>query len=82
MGDRWKYQIKNGGIWGLIVSSCIAVIDLFEMSFEEAFLSKEKLLRTLYFVLAGIFIIGYSNWKKKVKRDYSPELSNDNPINE
>jgi predicted transporter len=37
------------------------------MSFEDAFLSQEKLLRTLYFVLAGIFIVGYSNWKQKIK---------------
>ncbi|MFV8345603.1 hypothetical protein [Flavobacterium sp. ZB4P13] len=81
MSERWKFQIKNGVIWGLIISSCIAVFDVFEMSFEDAFLSKEKLLRTLYFILAGIFIVGYSNWKKKVKREYSTELSHDNPVN-
>ena len=66
MSERWQFQIKNGGVWGLIVSFSIAIIDLFEMSFEDAFLSQEKLLRTLYFVLAGIFIVGYSNWKKKI----------------
>ena len=51
------------------------------MSFEDAFLSQEKLLRTLYFVLAGIFIVGYSNWKKKTKRERSVELPHNNPIN-
>lgn len=81
MNERWKFQIKNGGIWGLIVYSCIAIIDVFEMSFEDAFLTQEKLLRTLYFVLAGIFIVGYSNWKKKIKRERANELSHNNPIN-
>ena len=66
MSERWQFQIKNGGVWGLIVSFSIAIIDLFEMSFEDAFLSQEKLLRTLYFVLAGIFIVGYSSWNKKI----------------
>ena len=82
MSERWQFQIKNGGIWGLIVSFCIAIIDLFEMSFVDAFLSQKNLLRTLYFVLAGIFIVGYSNWKKKTKRERSVELPHNNPINE
>ncbi|OAB31406.1 hypothetical protein SAMN05444395_101618 [Flavobacterium fryxellicola] len=82
MSERWQFQIKNGGIWGFIISLCIAIIDLFEISFEDAFLSQEKLLRTLYFVLAGIFIVGYSTWKKKIKRERTPELPHDNPINE
>lgn len=82
MSERWQFQIKNGGVWGLIVSFSIAIIDLFEMSFEDAFLSQEKLLRTLYFVLAGIFIVGYSNWKKKNKLERSLELPHNNPINE
>ncbi|TDE31637.1 hypothetical protein E0I61_02745 [Flavobacterium ranwuense] len=66
---------------GLITSSCIAVFDVFEMPFKDAFLSKEKLLRTLYFILAGIFIVGYSNWTKKVKRENNTELSHDNAVN-
>ncbi|SDG59583.1 hypothetical protein SAMN04488062_10124 [Flavobacterium omnivorum] len=82
MRERWQFQIKNGGVWGLIVSCSIAIIDLFEMSFEDAFLSQEKLLRTLYFVLAGIFIVGYSNWKKKNKLERGAELPHNNPINE
>ena len=52
------------------------------MSFEDAFLSKKNLLRTLYFVLVGAFIVGYLNWKKKVIRDDdSAELSHDNAVN-
>ena len=52
------------------------------MYFEDAFLSKKNLLRTLYFILVGVFIVGYLNWKKKVKRDDdSAELSHDNAVN-
>ena len=67
MSERWKFQLKNGLIWGFIVSFIMAAFDLSELSFEDAFLSKENLFRTLYFVLAGIFIVGYSNWKQKIK---------------
>ena len=52
------------------------------MSFADTFLSEEKLLRTFYFVLAGTFIVGYSNWKKKTKQERSAELPHNNPINE
>ena len=77
MSERWKYQIKTGGIWGMILSLCLCVFDLFEMTFEDAFLSKKNLLRTLYLVLVGIFIVGYLNWKKK----NSTKLSHDNTVN-
>ena len=81
MNERWKFQLKNGLIWGFIVSFIMAAFDLSELSFKDAFLSKENLFQTLYFVLAGIFIVGYSNWKKKIKRENSVELSHDNPVN-
>ena len=81
MSERWKFQLKNGLIWGFIVPFIMAAFDLSELSFKDAFLSKENLFRTLYFVLAGIFIVGYSNWKKKIKRENSVELSHDNPVN-
>ena len=81
MNERWKFQVKNGLIWGLIMSSCLAVFDIFEMSFEDAFLSKKKLLRTLYFVLAGIFLVSYFRWKKKTRKENNTELSHDNSVN-
>ncbi len=81
MSERWKYQLKIGSIWGISFSVIMAAFDLSELSFKDAFLSKENLFRTLYFVLAGIFIVGYSNWKKKIKRENSVELSNNNPVN-
>ncbi len=81
MSERWKYQIKNGLIWGIILSLLLLVIDLFENSFEDAFFSKRNFLRTLYFIIVGIFLLGYLSWKKKIKRDKNANLSNDNAIN-
>jgi predicted transporter len=81
MNERWKFQVKNGLIWGLIMSSCLAVFDVFEMSFEDAFLSKKTLLRTFYFVFTGIFLISYSRWKKKTRIENNNELSHDNSVN-
>ncbi|RTZ03032.1 hypothetical protein EKL98_12230 [Flavobacterium bomense] len=81
MSKRWRFQIKNGMRWGIILSLSLLVFDLFERSFEDAFFSKRNLFRTLYFVLFGIFVIGYLNWKKKIKRDNSADLSHDNTIN-
>lgn len=81
MSKRWIYQIKNGLVWGLIISLCLSVFDLFEMAFEDAFFSKKNLFRTLCFVLVGVFIVGYLSWKKKVKRDDCTELSHNNAVN-
>ena len=81
MSERWKYQIKIGLIWGIILSVILMAIDLFENSFEDVFFSKINLLRTLYFIVVGIFLLGYLSWKKKIKRDKNANLSNDNAIN-
>lgn len=81
MNERWKFQVKNGLIWGLIMSSCLAVFDVFEMSFEDPFLSKKTLFRTFYFVFTGIFLVCYFRWKKKTGIENNTELSHDNSIN-
>jgi hypothetical protein len=81
MSERWKYQIKTGGGWGIFLSLFLLAFDLFELSFADAFFSKRNLLRTLYFIVVGIFLLGYLSWKKKIKRDNNAELSNDNSVN-
>ncbi|MBG6186657.1 hypothetical protein [Flavobacterium sp. CAN_S2] len=81
MSERWKFQIKYGLIWGFMVSFIMAGFDLFEMSFEDAFLSKKNLSRMLLFVLAGIFVVSYFSWKKKIKRESNTSLSHDNAVN-
>ena len=52
------------------------------MSFEDVFLSKKIYSEHFISFLVGAFIVGYLNWKKKVKRDDdSAELSHDNAVN-
>ena len=81
MSERWKFQLKNGMIWGLMVSCIMAGFDLFEMTFEDAFLSKKNLSRMLLFVVSGIFVVSYFSWKKKIKRESNTSLSHDNAVN-
>ena len=68
-------------IWGFMFSFILAAFDLFEMCFEDAFLSKKNLLRVLYFVLAGIFVVSYFSWKKKIRIENTTDLSHNNSVN-
>lgn len=68
-------------IWGIVLSLCLSVFDPFEMCFEDAFLSKKNLLRVLYFVLAGIFVVSYFSWKKKIRIENTTDLSHNNSVN-
>lgn len=81
MSERWKFQIKYGLIWGFMVSFIMVGLDLLEMTFEDAFLSKRNLFRMLFFVLSGIFVVSYFSWKKKIKKESSSGLSHDNAVN-
>ena len=81
MSERWKFQLKYGFIWGFMVSFIMAGFDMFEMSIEDAFLSKRNLFRTLFFVFTGIFIVSYFSWKKKIKKEDNLDLSHDNSVN-
>ena len=80
MSERWKFQLKNGLIWGLLVSLIMTGFDLFEMSIEDALLSNKNLFRMLLFILAGIFVVSYFSWKRKLIRVNSTGLSHDNTI--
>lgn len=68
MTERWNYQIKQGLLYGLIMSVLSAGFELQEKTFEEAFMSYRFLIRLLIFIVVGIFLIGYLNWKEKQKQ--------------
>ena len=67
MTDRWKYQIKTGGLWGFATATILSLFNLTDASFEEEFLSKKYLIKLVFFLLIGIFMVGYFSWKKKLK---------------
>lgn len=77
MSERWKFQIKNGVFWALFMAFIMSIpFDLIDwanlkyLTFEKAFLlSKLFLFKFLFWILPGIFIIGYFDWKQKKKRE-------------
>lgn len=81
MTDRWKYQIKTGGLWGLTTATLISLFNLIDKSFEEEFITKKFIVKLLYFILFGVFIVGYFSWKKKLKDENKVQLPHDNTLN-
>lgn len=71
MSKRWKYQIKVGLIWSFSFNLIITLATFDwdkKANFEEIFTLK-YFFKLLIFVLSGIFIVGYSSWKAKTKRE-------------
>ena len=71
MNERWKYQIKKGLPFGIIMPIVITSIDWYGTSdtFTQAFVSKKFLVELIVFLLVGIFAIGYSSWREKAKNE-------------
>lgn len=68
MNERWKYQIKSGGFFGITMAIASSLFELAEKSFTDVFFSYEFLARLCIFLILGIFVLGYFNWKEKVKK--------------
>ncbi|RTY95812.1 hypothetical protein [Flavobacterium sp. GT3R68] len=69
MSERWKYQIKNGGLWGIIMIVPMVLFRINEKTISEQISSPKFYLRVLVYLAIGIFLIGYINWKAKVKSE-------------
>lgn len=67
MSERWKYQFKMGGFWGGFMTLFSALFDIQEKPFMEQIMSYNFYLRAIVFISVGIFILGYFNWKQKLK---------------
>ena len=68
MSERWKYQIKSGGIWGLFMSVFILLFNMKEQPIAEQLQHPEFWVRTFVYLIVGIFGLGYYNWKQKQKQ--------------
>ena len=74
MSERWKYQIKTGLPFGLLMPVAMTTFEWYYSSFTEAFFSLKFLVKLGIFLFVGIFLIGYSNWKAKKKdEEYSKQ---------
>ena len=69
MNERWKYQIKTGGFWGIFMTVFTILFELKQVSFLEQISKPTFYIRLVVYVLVGIFVLGYFNWKAKLKRE-------------
>ncbi len=69
MSERWKYQIKKGLPFGLIMPILLTIVEAYGTSYQEAFFSKRFLGLLAIFLFAGVFIIGYSYWRERQKNE-------------
>jgi hypothetical protein len=67
MSERWKYQLKMGGIWGIFMVVFMTLFELKEKPFMEQITSYNFYLRAVIYIAVGIFGLGYYNWKQKTK---------------
>jgi hypothetical protein len=68
MNERWQYQLKTGGIWGVFMVVFTTLFDLKEKPLTEQFSNSNFYLRSVIYIGIGIFVLGYFNWKAKNKR--------------
>ena len=69
MSERWKYQIKSVGLWGVFMTAFNVLFEIKEKPFMQQIATSNFYIRAVGFILMGIFVLGYFNWKQKVKRD-------------
>nr|WP_294773506.1 hypothetical protein [uncultured Flavobacterium sp.] len=69
MSERWKYQLKFGGFWGVFMVVFMTLFEISEKPFTEQISSYNFYFRAVVYLAVGIFVLGYFNWKAKVKRE-------------
>jgi hypothetical protein len=69
MSERWKYQLKTGFFWGIFMSVFNLLFEMQEKPIRIQLTSDAFYLRALGFILVGILVLGYFNWKAKIKRE-------------
>ncbi len=69
MNERWKYQTKTGIFWGLFMIGFSAFINRENKPIAIAVTEMDFYFRGVVFLLFGVFVLGYTSWKSKVKRE-------------
>lgn len=73
MNERWKYQLKTGGIWGVFMVVFSTVFALEDKPLAIQLASTNFYLRGVIYIAIGVFILGYFNWKAKMKREQNKQ---------
>ena len=68
MSERWKYQIKTGGAWGVFMSVFMILFDIKNISIAEQLSKPDFYIRAVAYIVLGIFVLGYFTWKSKMKQ--------------
>ncbi len=69
MTERWKYQLKTGGFWGLFMIVFTTVLALKEKPLATQMADYNYYIRAVGVLLFGVFVLGYSSWKSKIRRE-------------
>lgn len=72
MSERWKYQLKMGGFWGIFMAIFSSLFSLKERSLSEQLSSTDFYIRLAGFLIFGIFGLGYMNWKSSQRQKPNP----------
>lgn len=71
MSERWKYQLKMGGFWGVFMVIFMTLFELQEKTISQQLADRNFYIRAVGYILIGVFVLGYFNWKEKIKRENS-----------
>ncbi|HCQ13160.1 hypothetical protein [Flavobacterium sp.] len=69
MSERWKYQLKMGGFWGVFMVVFMTLFELKEKTISQQLSDNNFYVRAVSYIVIGIFVLGYFSWKEKVKRE-------------
>ncbi len=69
MNKRWNYQLVTGGLWGVFMTAFNVLFEFKDKPLAQQLVSANFYIRAVVFILVGIFVLGYFNWKAKVKRE-------------
>jgi hypothetical protein len=69
MSERWKYQLKTGAFWGLFMIGFSTFMNHENKPMPIALTEIDFYFRGVVFLLFGVFVLGYTSWKSKVKKD-------------
>ena len=68
MSKRWKYQIKHGLFYAVIMAVIIGLFEMQNNTLAEIFFTQRFALKFVVLLLVGIFLIGYLNWRELQKK--------------
>lgn len=67
MSPRWKFQIRNGLPFGIFMAIFMTGFDAALENSIQPFLTRTFLFKLLVWMILGVFVVGYFNWRERKK---------------